>query len=117
MSFLIDPPLLYGGGCAYKRATRELEPSRSRDAAAGAAFMAIFWGISVGLYLDQAWTRPVWRICRAASGRDWMLNSGVFGFQWRKPSGRTHAIAGAIFATYPIWLWLGMRHARRSAAE
>jgi len=42
-----------------------------------------------------------------------MLNSGVFRFQSRKPSVRTHAIAGAIFATYPLWLWLGMRRARR----
>ena len=113
MSFLIDPRLLHGGGCAYKRATRDADPSPVRDAAAGAAFMAIFWGISVGLYLDQDWTRPVWRMCRAASGRDWMLNSGVFRFESRKPSARTHAIAGAIFATYPMWLWLAMRHARR----
>jgi len=113
MSFLIDPLLLYSGGCAYARATRDTDPSRARDVAAGAAFMAIFWGISVGLYLDQAWTGPVWRMCRAASGRDWMLNSGVFRLQWRKPSARTHAIAGAIFATYPMWLWLAMRHARR----
>jgi len=113
VSFLIDPPLLYSGGRAYARATRDAEPSRARDGAAGAAFMAIFWGISVGMYLEQGWTRPVWRMCRASSGRDWMLNSGVFGFEARKPSARTHAIAGAIFATYPIWLWLGMRHARR----
>jgi len=113
VSFLIDPPLLYGGGRVYARVTRNANPSLTRDAAAGAAFMAVFWGISVGLYLDQGWTRPVWRMCRASSGRDWMLNSGVFRFQWRNPGARTHAIAGAIFATYPIWLWLGMRHTRR----
>jgi hypothetical protein len=113
VSFLIDPPLLYSGGRAYARATRNSDPSRAREVAAGAGFMALFWGISVGLYLDQGWTRPVWRLCRAASGRDWMLNSGVFGFEWREPSARTHAIAGAIFATYPMWLWLGMRHARQ----
>jgi hypothetical protein len=113
VSFLIDPPLLYSGGCAYKRATRDSDPSRARDVAAGVASMTIFWGVSVGLYLDQGWTRPVWRMCRAASGRDWMLNSGVFRFESRKPSARTHAIAGAIFAAYPMWLWLGTRHARR----
>jgi len=113
MSFLIDPPLLYSGGRAYARATRDADPSRARDAAVGVAGMAIFWGVSVGLYLDQEWTRPVWKMCGAASGRDWMLNSGMFGFESRKPSPRTHAIAGAIFATYPMWLWLGMRHARR----
>ena len=57
MSFLIDPPLLFTGGRAYARATRESDPSVARDAAVGAAFMAVFWGISVGLYLDQGWTR------------------------------------------------------------
>ncbi len=113
MSFLIDPPLLYGAGSAYGRATRDADPSRARDVAAGAACMAVFWGISVGLYLDRGWTRPVWRMCRAGSGRDWMLNSGVFGFEWRSSSARTHAIAAAIFVTYPMWLWLGVRQARR----
>ncbi len=113
MSFLIDPPLLYSGGRAYERATRDADPSRARDVAVGASAMAVFWGISVGLYLDQGWTRPVWQMCGAASGRDWMLNSGVFRFEWREPGARTHVIAGAIFATYPMWLWLGMRHARR----
>jgi hypothetical protein len=34
MSFLIDPPLLYSGGCAYKRATRDSDPSRDRAALA-----------------------------------------------------------------------------------
>jgi hypothetical protein len=113
MSFLIDPPLLFTGGRAYARATRESDPSAARDAAVSAAFMAVFWGISVGLYLDQGWTRPVWKVCRAASGRDWMLNSGVLRFDWRKAGPRTHRISAAIFATYPLWLWLGMRHARR----
>ncbi|MHB8491711.1 MAG: hypothetical protein ACYDA6_05795 [Solirubrobacteraceae bacterium] len=115
MSFLIDPPLLYAGGRAYARATRDAAPSRTRDLAVGATYMAGFWGVSVGLYLDRGFTRPLWRICRASSGRDWMLNSGVFGFDWRRPSRRTHALATAIFATYPLWLWLGMRHARRNA--
>jgi hypothetical protein len=112
MSFLIDPPLLYSGGRTYERITREMKPSRTRDAAVGAAYMAVFWGISIGLYLDQGWTRPVWRMCRAQSGRDWMLNSGVLRIDWRKAGRRTHRLSAAIFATYPLWLWLGMRRRR-----
>ena len=115
MSFLIDPPLLYSGGRAYAMATRDQEPSARRDLAVGATYMALFWGISVGLYLDWGWTKPVWKMCRAASGRDWMLNSGVFGFDWRNAGARTHKLSAAIFATYPLWLWLGIRHGRRSA--
>lgn len=116
MSFLIDPPLLYSGGRTYALATRKMQPSSKRDATVGAAYMVVFWGISVGLYLDHGWTKPVWKMCHAASGRDWMLNSGVFKFDWRKSGPRTHKISAAIFATYPLWLWLGMRHGRREAA-
>ncbi len=112
MSFLIDPPLLYTGGRAYARATHQSPPSAVRDAAVGAAFMVVFWGVSVGLYLDQGWTKPVWKMCRAASGRDWMLNSGVLHIDWRSAGPRTHRIAALIFATYPLWLWLGMRRRR-----
>lgn len=113
MSFLIDPPLLYSSGRTYRRLTESSPPSVSRDMAVGALFMAVFWGVSVGLYLEQGWTRPVWRMCRAASGRDWMLNSGVLRLDWRKASARTHVISAIIFATYPLWLWLGMRRRAR----
>ena len=114
MSFLIDPPLLYSGGRTYARLTRDVAPSARRDAAFGAAYMGLFWGVSVALYLDRGWTGPIWRLCGARSGRDWMLNSGVFGFDWRRAGPRTHRLAGAILATYPVWLWLGVRRGRRS---
>jgi hypothetical protein len=113
MSFLIDPPLLYSGGRTYARATRRLEPSLARDVTVGVAYMGVFWIVSIGLYFDRDWTRPVWKMCRAASGRDWMLNSGVLRFDWRSAGPRTHRISAAIFATYPLWLWLGMRRGRR----
>lgn len=112
MSFLIDPALLYANGRAYRRVTAHRPPSALRDGAAGAATMAIFWGISVGLYLERPWTRPIWRACRADSGRDWMLNSGVLRLDWRRAGPGTHAVSAAIFATYPLWLWLGMRRRR-----
>ncbi len=54
-------------------------------------------------------------MCRAASGRDWMLNSGVFKFDWKAAGPRTHKISAAIFATYPLWLWLGIRRGRRAS--
>jgi hypothetical protein len=75
--------------------------------------MAVFWGVSVPLYLNARWTRPIWRACRADSGRDWMINSGVLRLEHRRLSARAHALAAAIFATYPVWLWLGLRHGRR----
>ena len=79
----------------------------------GVATMAVFWGVSIPLYLDHEWTRAVWRACRAQSVRDWMLNSGVFRFDHRRPPQCTHRVSAAIFATYPLWLYLGYRHGRR----
>lgn len=112
MSFLIDAPWLYASGRAYAAATSG-EPDRpARDAAVAAATMAVFWGVSVPLYLDRPWTRPIWRACRARSGRDWMINSGVLRLDHRRESTVGHLLAGAIFASYPVWLWLGMRHER-----
>jgi hypothetical protein len=111
MSFLIDPPWLYATGHAYARTAPEAWRGR-RAAALGAATMAAFYGTSVSLYLDRPWTRPIWRACRAASGRDWMLNSGVFRFDFRRPGRATHAIAALLFATYPFALVAGYRRGR-----
>jgi hypothetical protein len=105
VSFLIDPPWLYANGRAIARS------SRSAPLAAGT--MAVFGGVSIPLYLNARWTRPIWRACRAQSGRDWMLNSGVFTLDHERPSTRTHAVSAAIFATYPLWLLLGYRHGQR----
>ncbi len=74
--------------------------------------MAVFWGVSIPLYLDHRWTRPIWRACRARSGRDWMLNSGVTRLDARGAGAATHAVAAAIFATYPYWLWRGIQTGR-----
>jgi len=111
VSFLIDPALLYANGRAYGRLTRE-SPDHRRDALFGAATIALFWGVSVPLYMEQPWTRPIWRLCRAQSGRDWMLNSGILRLDWRRAGTPTHALAAAIFATYPYWLRRGLRAGR-----
>ena len=113
MSFLIDPPLLYASGRAYARATAG-EPDERRDAMVAATTMAVFWGVSVSLYQDRRWTRPIWRLCRARSGRDWMLNSGVLRLDSSRAGTATHVVSALIFATYPVWLWRGLRDGRRS---
>ena len=110
MSFLIDPPWLYVNG----RACAKLAPEPGRTAAAlGAATIGLFWAVSISLYANKRWTRPIWRLCRAQDGRDWMLNSGVFRFDHEHAGPGTHAASAALFATYPLWLWLGWRDGRR----
>jgi hypothetical protein len=108
VSFLIDPPWLYVNG----RVIASAAPERARKPLA-AATAVVFLGVSVSLYLDRPWTRPIWRLCRARSGRDWMLNSGLLRIDARRAGFRTHLVAAAIFATYPLWLWLGLRAERR----
>jgi hypothetical protein len=111
VSFLIDPPWLYATGRAYGRMMPGEGKARK---AAEAATIGAFLATSISLYLERPWTRPIWRACRAASGRDWMLNSGVLRLDWRRAGARTHLISAAIFATYPLWLRLGVRRGARA---
>jgi hypothetical protein len=113
MSFLIDPPWLYANGRAYVRLAPKNAHQGRIATAAGAATIAAFWAVSISLYLNRAWTHPIARACRAETGRDWMLNSGVLKLDHRRVGPRTHAISAALFATYPLWLWLGWRDGRR----
>jgi hypothetical protein len=111
VSFLIDPPWLYANGRAYGAITRQ-SPDQKRDALFLGGTMAAFWGVSGALYLEQPWTKPLWRLCRASSGRDWMLNSGVLRIDARRSGTATHVASALIFATYPYWLWRGLRAGR-----
>ncbi len=113
MSFLIDPPWLYATGQAYGRLMPErTTAARALHTATAGAFLAT----SISLYMNRPWTRPIWRLCKAESGRDWMLNSGVFSFEHRRVGRRAHLISALIFATYPWWLLMGERDARRRSS-
>lgn len=111
MSFLLDPPLLLAAGAALERLT----PDDKTKAVADKAVLATFLGISTGLYMNLPGLGFVWKPFRAKSGRDWMLNSGVFHCNYEHPPLRTHLVSAAIFATYPMWLKLGHRLARRAS--
>jgi hypothetical protein len=107
MSFLIDGPWLYANG----RAIAEL-PEERQDAIAGAT-IGVFLITSISLYLNARWTKPIVWMCRARSGRDWMINSGVFKIDETAVGPRGHILSALIFSTYPFWLWLGLRDGRR----
>ena len=108
MSFLADPPMLVATGALIERFVHDERSARSAEVAVLAAYV----GVSGGLYLEARWTEPMWRALGAQSGRDWMINSGVFSFPADDAGPATHALALAIFATYPLWLRLGRRLAR-----
>lgn len=110
MSFLLDPPLLVAAGILIERSNSP----KPIKAAMEVGTLATFIGTSVSLYLNDPKTKWLWEICGANSGRDWMLNSGVFHFDYEDDENiKTHMISGAIFATYPIWLRLGRKVGRR----
>ncbi len=106
----MDPPLLIGSGAMIERHSTG---KRSADALARIV-LAGFLVTSVSLYLNLRWTRWIWELCRADSGRDWMLNSGVLSLEHERPSLATHVIAACIFASYPLWLHLGRELARNT---
>jgi hypothetical protein len=103
--------LLYASGRAYAELTRGAADAE-QDRVMGTATVATFLAVSVALYLDRRWTRPIWRLCGASSGRDWMLNSGLLRLDWRRAGAPTHLVSAAIFATYPYWWWRGLRAVR-----
>jgi hypothetical protein len=109
VSLLADPPLLFAHGEAYAR----LVP-RARPGAPAAAVLAVFWGTSVSLYLNARWTRPLWRFLPGRDGRDFMVNFPGLHVDTRRAGPRMHTLAAAVFATYPLWLWLGWEHGRRA---
>ncbi|MFN2589276.1 MAG: hypothetical protein ABR518_00695 [Actinomycetota bacterium] len=110
-SVLLDPPMLFGSGWLAERVTRRLGPGRRESAldTLRVATITVFWVTSVSLYLNRPWTTWIWKMCRAESGRDWMINSGVFSFEHERPSAGVHALSAAILATYPLWFKAGVR--------
>jgi hypothetical protein len=109
VSFLADPPLLVLTGAAIER----LSPDERTKDQVGTAVVGTFLVTSGLLYVNAPWMRWFWRACRAETGRDWMLNSGVLRVRHREARWPTHVLGVAIFATYPSWLRLGRRLARR----
>ncbi len=79
----------------------------------GIATILMFWITSISLYFNMEWVRWMWELCGAESGRDWMINSGVFNFDHENVDTKGHVICALMFATYPIWLKVGFMLAER----
>jgi hypothetical protein len=105
MSFLIDAPWLAANGYLIAKVSPNEKVERALELVIDATFLAV----SVPMYLNAKWTEPVWKPTGSESGRDWMINSRVFMFEHKRPSWKVHAVSAAIFATYPLWLKLGLK--------
>lgn len=116
-SFLIDGPWLLCIGWVLGKIVNKMvddeEKSKSAKRLLGLATIATFWITSVSLYFNMEWTRWIWEMCGAESGRDWMINSGVFNFDHENVDGKGHLLAALLFLTYPVWLKAGFKLADR----
>ncbi|HKP91496.1 MAG TPA: hypothetical protein VJT75_16135 [Thermoleophilaceae bacterium] len=113
VSLLADPPLLFANGEAYARLAPGSAPV-APVAPGAAAVVALFWSVSIPLYLDARWTRPLWRLLPGRSGRDFMVNFPGLSVDTRRAGARMHALAAVVFATYPLWFLAGYAHGRRA---
>jgi hypothetical protein len=112
MSFFADPVLLFVDGEAHARALPESAQGGAATAL-GALSVAATLAAGIGSYLDQPWAKPLWRPFGAKSGLDFMLGWPVAHGRRRRRSARSDAVAVAVFASYPLWWWLGWDHGRR----
>ncbi len=110
-SFLIDGPWLVSFGWFYAkladRMFKNAETNKKVRKFLSVSTITAFYITSISLYFNLEWSRWIWEMCRAESGRDWMINSGVFKFDHENVTPKGHAICAAIFATYPLWLKAG----------
>jgi len=112
-SFLIDGPWLLSLGWVYakliKKFAKTAEDEKKAKLFLKISTVVVFYITSIGLYFNLEFTRWIWEMCGAESGRDWMINSGVFNFDHENVSTKGHIIAALIFMTYPMWLELGLK--------
>jgi len=116
-SFLIDGPWLLSIGWVLGKIVNKLAADQDKNKKTrlvlSVVTIAMFYITSVALYLNMEWTRWIWEMCGAESGRDWMINSGVFNFDHENVSSKGHALAALMFLTYPVWLKAGFALADR----
>ena len=110
-SFLIDGPWLLGIGWVLGKIVNKYVEDDAKNQKAkwylSVATIAVFYITSVSLYFNMEWTRWIWEMCGAESGRDWMINSGVFNFDHENVGPGGHVLAALLFLTYPLWLKSG----------
>jgi len=111
MSFLIDPFLLILCGAVIvwlrNRWLYRVTPHATKIL--GIITVVLFWVVAGSLYLNLGWFDWMWLWTgRAVTGRDFMINSCVFGFEYTYTAGLIDTGAVVLFALYPVWLYCGV---------
>jgi hypothetical protein len=117
MSVLVDPPLLLATGESYARALPESAQGGSAQLA-GTLTLGTFWGVAAAFWFDHPVTVPVRRALGYHSGREFMLRFPLPDRgrrrRRRRGSSREEIAALGALAAYPLWLYLGWDHGRRT---
>lgn len=111
MSLLVEPLALLIDGEMYARLPESAQGGAAK--AMGGLSSAANLAVGIGTYLEHPWAKPLWKSSRAKSGPDYMLGWPLFHGKRRRRTARTDALAAVIFASYPLWWWLGWDHGRR----
>lgn len=113
LTFLIDPFLLILFGAVSFLIGERLQ-SRTRLPLGGilSVFsLSVILFTSTTLYLNMPIMDWFWTPLQPAvsSGRDLMINSGIFSFESVDTAGLIDALAFVQILLYPIWLYVGIR--------
>ncbi|MFX0078535.1 MAG: hypothetical protein ACFE8O_04790 [Candidatus Hermodarchaeota archaeon] len=111
MSFLLDPFLLVlcGAVIVWLRNRWLYRLSGHASKILGGVAILLFWIVAGSLYLNFGWFDWIWQWTgRAVNGRDFMINSCVFQFEYLSTAGLIDFIALFLFLLYPLWLYLGI---------
>ncbi len=111
MSFLLDPFLLVFCGAVIvwlrNRWLYRVTPHATK--VLGILTVLLFWLVAGSLYLNLGWFDWIWWWTgRAVNGRDFMINSGLFLFEYVNTVGLIDVSALILFGLYPIWLYCGV---------
>lgn len=113
MTFLIDPPLLIGLAMLSQHLGSKIVSGNSRKPGQILALFCLFTIIftSSSLYLNVSYMDWFWTPFQPAvtSGRDLMINSGIFTFESVQTAGLIDALAALQIAVYPLWIYIGYR--------
>lgn len=121
MTFLIDPPLLI---CFSIISLKIGDILRTRTKIPVGKILVVFSLVvilftSTSLYLNGWWLDWFWIPFQPAviSGRDLMINSGIFSFESVNTAGLIDLLAFIQIALYPVWSFLGAKIHKRFLTE
>ncbi|MHA1929809.1 MAG: hypothetical protein ACTSV2_14650 [Candidatus Thorarchaeota archaeon] len=113
MTFLIDPPLLILFSIISLKIGDLL---RTKTKIPVGKILVVFSLVvilftSTSLYLNGWWLDWFWIPFQpgVTSGRDLMINSGIFSFESVNTAGLIDALAFIQIALYPLWSYLGIK--------